>query len=115
LREDQEWDEPPKTISSTYTWTIRISSPCLKRKKILSTLPISNSLLNKNPLKRPYQARGACLRPYNAFLSLYTMWETQHSQSPVVASHKLLPLKPIQEGTLHIHLVQLESFSHREG
>jgi hypothetical protein len=33
LREDQEWDEPPKTISSTYTWTIRISSPCLKRKK----------------------------------------------------------------------------------
>jgi hypothetical protein len=32
----------------------------------------------------------------------------------VVASHKLPPLKPIQEGTLHIHLVQFEPFSHRK-
>jgi hypothetical protein len=27
-------DEPPKTISSTYTYTIRISLPCLRRNKI---------------------------------------------------------------------------------
>jgi hypothetical protein len=25
------WDEPLKTISSTYTWTIRISSPCWRK------------------------------------------------------------------------------------
>jgi hypothetical protein len=29
-----ELDEPPKTISSTYTCTIRISLPCLKRNKV---------------------------------------------------------------------------------
>jgi hypothetical protein len=29
----RELDEPPKTISSTYTCTIRISLPCLRRNK----------------------------------------------------------------------------------
>jgi hypothetical protein len=31
----KEWDEPPKLISSTYTWTIRISSFCLRRKSLI--------------------------------------------------------------------------------
>jgi hypothetical protein len=30
----RELDEPPKTISSTYTYTIRISLPCLSRNKV---------------------------------------------------------------------------------
>jgi hypothetical protein len=30
----RELDEPPKTISSTYTCTIRISQPCLSRNKV---------------------------------------------------------------------------------
>jgi hypothetical protein len=30
----RELDEPPKTISSTYTCTIRISLPCLSRNKV---------------------------------------------------------------------------------
>jgi hypothetical protein len=30
----REFEEPPKTISSTYTCTIRISLPCLKRNKV---------------------------------------------------------------------------------
>jgi hypothetical protein len=46
----------------------------MRRKRVLSTLPISNPLLNKNPLKQPYQAQGGCFSPYNAFLSLYTLW-----------------------------------------
>jgi hypothetical protein len=30
----RELDEPPKTISSTYTYTIRISLPCLSKNKV---------------------------------------------------------------------------------
>jgi hypothetical protein len=70
----RELDEPPKTISSTYTCTIRISLPCLRRNKVRSTLPISNPLSNRNPLNHLYQALGACFNPYNAFLNLYTWW-----------------------------------------
>jgi hypothetical protein len=30
----RELDEPPKTISSTYTYTIRTSLPCLSKNKV---------------------------------------------------------------------------------
>jgi hypothetical protein len=30
----RELNEPPKTILSTYTYTIRISLPCLRRNKV---------------------------------------------------------------------------------
>jgi hypothetical protein len=53
---------------------IRISSPRLRRKRVLSTLPISNPLLNKNPLILPYHALGAYFSPYKAFISLNTRW-----------------------------------------
>jgi hypothetical protein len=62
--------------------TIRISSPCQRRKRVISTLPISKPLLNKNPHKQPYQAWGACFSPYNAFLSLYTLWENSALSKP---------------------------------
>jgi hypothetical protein len=64
----RELDEPPKTISSMYTYTIRIYLPCLSRNKV------SKPLSNKNPLNVPYQAQGACFNPYNIFLNLYTRW-----------------------------------------
>jgi hypothetical protein len=70
----RELDEPPKTISSTYTCTITISMPCLSKNKVRSTFPISKPLLNKNPLNLPYQALGAYFNPYSAFLNLYTRW-----------------------------------------
>jgi hypothetical protein len=57
-----------------HVWIIRKSSPCLRWKRVLSTLPISNPLLNKNPLNLPYDTLGACFSPYNVFLSLYTRW-----------------------------------------
>jgi hypothetical protein len=40
---------------------------------------------------------------------------TYHSQTLVVASHTLFPQHTVQEGTLDIHLVQLELFSHGKG
>jgi hypothetical protein len=52
----RELDEPPKTISSTYTCTIRTSLPYLRRNKVRSTFPISNPLSNRNALNLPYQA-----------------------------------------------------------
>jgi hypothetical protein len=62
----------PKTISSMYTWIIRISSLCLRRNKVLSTLPISNPLLNRNPFNLPHHARGGCFGPCKVFLTVYT-------------------------------------------
>jgi hypothetical protein len=32
----KEWDKPPKTISSTYTWTIRIISPPEEKKSLIN-------------------------------------------------------------------------------
>jgi hypothetical protein len=49
----RDLNEPLKTISSTYTYTIRISLPCLRRNKVRSTFPISNPRSNRNPLNLP--------------------------------------------------------------
>jgi hypothetical protein len=81
--------------------------------KNLSTLHISNSLLNKNPLNLPYHALGACFSPYKAFLSLYTRWGNSATQ--VVASHKLPPLKTHLGRRSSHPFLQPESFSHRKG
>jgi uncharacterized protein involved in tolerance to divalent cations len=46
-------------------------------------LPISNPLLNKNPLNLLYHALGACFSPYKAFLSLYAQWGNSILSNPV--------------------------------
>jgi hypothetical protein len=86
----RELDEPPNTISSTYTCTIRISMPYLRRNKVRSTFPVSKPRSNRNPLNLPYQSLGACLNPYNA-LTYTPDVGTFHSQTPLVGSHTLLP------------------------
>jgi hypothetical protein len=45
----------------------------IKSKEVLSTLPIIYPCSSKKVLSLAYQARGACLSPYKAFESLYTI------------------------------------------
>jgi hypothetical protein len=63
----------------------------LEEKKIFSTLPISNPLLNKNPLNLPYHALEVVSAHTRPFTTYALGGETQHSQTQVVASHKPLP------------------------
>jgi hypothetical protein len=51
------------------------SLPCLRVKRVLSTLPIIYPCSNKKVLSLAYHARGASLSPYKAFKSLYTLLE----------------------------------------
>jgi hypothetical protein len=55
----RELDEPPKTISSTYTCTIRISLPCLRRKR--SDRPSPSQSLAQTGTPTTYRTKSRSL------------------------------------------------------
>ena len=62
----------PKNISSTYSWTIRISFPLILIKSVLEILPQWKFFSSKCEANLSYQALRAYLKPYNALFSLNT-------------------------------------------
>ena len=63
----------PKIMSATYIWHTNNSPPYVFVKSVGSREPGLKLLLFRKSLSVSYQARGACLRPYSALLSFYTI------------------------------------------
>jgi hypothetical protein len=62
-----------------------MSLPCLRRKSVLSTDPISKPFARKNVFKSSYQALGAYFKPYKVFWSLNTEFGNLGFSKPGVA------------------------------
>jgi hypothetical protein len=80
--ETRAWEEPPKIISSMYIWTKRVSMPCLRIKRVLSTELILKPFESKKDFKCSYQALGSCFKPYKAFCDLKTWFGNLELSKP---------------------------------
>lgn len=67
-------DEPVRIMSSTYTKAKSWNLSDLNMKRELFDFEPVNPISRRKLLNLEYQARGACLRPYIIFRSLYTAW-----------------------------------------
>src|SRR3954471_1220164 len=91
------WLVQPKIMSSTYIWHTNSSPSYVFVKSVGSRDPGLKPLLFRKSLIVSYQARGACLRPYRALFSLYTISGCFGSSKPggcaTYTSSSILPLR----------------------